>query len=84
MRPDAGAAQTWLMRAAASAVTVSNVIAGEGGAALMWTARGVGRPDAGWNTGATTLLGGLGRRDLFFFFFITLGLELSDTKVYEP
>jgi hypothetical protein len=20
----------------------------------------------------------------FFFFFITLGLELSDTKVYEP
>ena len=21
---------------------------------------------------------------LFFFFFITLGLELSDTKVYEP
>ena len=22
--------------------------------------------------------------DYFFFFFITLGLELSDTKVYEP
>jgi hypothetical protein len=21
---------------------------------------------------------------LFFFFFITLGLELSDTQVYEP
>jgi hypothetical protein len=22
--------------------------------------------------------------NIFFFFFITLGLELSDTKVYEP
>ena len=22
--------------------------------------------------------------EIFFFFFITLGLELSDTKVYEP
>ena len=22
--------------------------------------------------------------DVFFFFFISLGLELSDTKVYEP
>jgi len=22
--------------------------------------------------------------DFFFFFFITLGLEMSDTKVYEP
>jgi len=27
----------------------------------------------------------IGARHLvFFFFFITLGLELSDTKVYEP
>ena len=25
-----------------------------------------------------------GYRGTFFFFFITLGLELSDTKVYEP
>ena len=24
------------------------------------------------------------RTRIFFFFFITLGLELSDTKVYEP
>jgi len=24
------------------------------------------------------------RAQVFFFFFITLGLELSDTKVYEP
>jgi len=28
--------------------------------------------------------GGLVRDSVFFFFFITLGLELSDTKVYEP
>ena len=26
----------------------------------------------------------MGDRAAFFFFFITLGLELSDTKVYEP
>ena len=25
-----------------------------------------------------------GDRPSFFFFFITLGLEMSDTKVYEP
>jgi len=36
-------------------------------------------------TQASTTSGGeTGRTATFFFFFIALGLELSDTKVYEP
>ena len=31
-----------------------------------------------------TTLPAVGRMDALFFFFITLGLEMSDTKVYEP
>ena len=30
------------------------------------------------------VLGGNGTARYTFFFFITLGLEISDTKVYEP
>ena len=42
---------------------------------------GDGRGDRG---GGELWLAGQGQAGVFFFFFITLDLELSDTKVYEP
>ena len=43
-----------------------------------------GRAEGGLRPRQAPLPVRLPPRCFFFFFFITLGLELSDTKVYEP
>ena len=66
---------------------------------LVLSCRAASASTASWEGGGGVLWGGSGGRggllgaargggnphpEFFSFFFITLGLELSDTKVYEP